>query len=85
MFNPILIYKTRFIEQKSDDSYNLDFSAKFSPDIFPAKYSVASSVSTGGSDGTVASGNSELAISLDLSKKMQNSNFLITLGANYIL
>lgn len=76
LYNPILIYKTRFLEQKSDDSYNLDFSAKFSPDMFPAKYSVASSDSSGGSDGTVASGNSELAISLDLSKKMQNSNLL---------
>ena len=56
MFNPILIYKTRFIEQKSDDSYNLDFLQNFLRYI-SCKYSVASSVSTGGSDGTVASGN----------------------------
>ncbi|WGL58742.1 hypothetical protein QEJ31_09415 [Pigmentibacter sp. JX0631] len=68
--NPLFIYQTRLHEQLNNDSYNLDFNAEFSPNIFPAK-----SASTN-SDGTVASGNNLFNIGLNLSKKMQNSNFI---------
>lgn len=68
--NPLFIYQTRLHEQQNNESYNLDFTAGFSPNMFPAK-----SASTN-SDGTVASGNNLFALGLNLSKKMQNSNFI---------
>ncbi|MGY3803463.1 hypothetical protein ACWNT8_05355 [Pigmentibacter ruber] len=68
--NPLFIYQTRLHEQQNNDSYNVDFTASFSPNMFPAK-----SASTD-SDGTVASGNNQFTLGLNLSKKMQNSNFI---------
>ncbi|WP_158996462.1 hypothetical protein [Pigmentibacter ruber] len=68
--NPLFIYQTRLQEQLNNDSYNLDFNVEFSPNIFPAKSASTDSV------GTVASGNNLFALGLNLSKKMQNSNFI---------
>ncbi len=78
--NPKLIYSTRLLEQINENSGNLDFSAYFSPNLFPAKNARGSINGEGGSEGTSASGNNKLGILFAYSKNLSNANFLKACG-----
>jgi hypothetical protein len=83
--NPIVFYGIRILEQKREEKpLNLDLKIAFSPNVFESKTAVYATSASNRKEGTVASGNSNIAGGLTLSQNISSFIWSTNLSATYV-